>query len=200
MAASQPILNFKSIYNTRSATVDRKAAALSAQDARDIVALVVTGLYLQATAPAPAVLKQPAHRVTAAQAVYDQAADFRKNGVVPAIEVPPCSGGIADRATAAAIISDQSDVDKLKLPPGPRDRLTRRAGIRPDRHLMPYSAVPSLKLEDAISRAYASRMDYQSAEARVTAAELLAQGGRSRAAYRPPHSTRQLWRYRPIPR
>ncbi len=46
--ASQPILNFKSIYNTKAATVDQKAATLSSQDARDVVALAVTDLYLQA--------------------------------------------------------------------------------------------------------------------------------------------------------
>src|SRR5580704_9569806 len=41
---TQPILNFRSIYSTRSATADQKAATLSSQNARDMVALVVTGL------------------------------------------------------------------------------------------------------------------------------------------------------------
>jgi outer membrane protein TolC len=167
-ALSQPILNFKSIYNTRAATVDRKAATLSSQDARDMVALVVTGLYLQA-GTARSRIETGRAQVTAAQAVYDQAADFRKNGVVPAIEV--LRAQVELQTQQQRLISYQSDAEKLKL------RLARAIGLPDGQEFeltdtIPYSPVPSLKLEDAIGRAYTSRMDYQSAEARVTAAEL----------------------------
>lgn len=168
VVASQPILDFKSIYNTRSATADQKAASLSAQDAHDIVALVVTGLYLQAGAGASRIETARA-QVKAAQAVYDQAADFRKNGVVPAIEV--LRAQVELQTEQQRLISYQNDVDKLKL------RLARAIGL-PDGQpfdltdTIPYSPLPSLTLEDAVARAYTSRMDYQSAEARVTAAEL----------------------------
>jgi outer membrane protein TolC len=69
------------------------------------------------------------------------------------------------------LISYQSDVEKLKL------RLARAIGL-PDGQAfdltdtIPFSPLPPLKQEDAIARAYASRMDYQSAAARVQAAEL----------------------------
>ena len=165
---SQPIVNFKSIYDTRSATVEQKAAALSVQDAHDVVALVVTGLYLQTVAAASRIDAGKA-QVTAAQAAYDQADDFRKNGTVPAIQA--LRAQVELQTEQQRLITYQSDVEKLKL------RLARAIGL-PDGQAfdltdaIPYSPVPDLKPEDAIARAYTSRMDYQSATARVQAAEL----------------------------
>jgi len=165
---SQPIVNFKSIYSTRSATADQKAATLSSQDARDMVALVVTGLYLQAGAAASRI-ETARVQITAARAVYDQATDFRKNGVVPAIEV--LRAQVELQTEQQRLIADQNAADKLKL------QLARAIGL-PDGQAfdltdtIPYSPAPALKLEDAIARAYTSRMDYQSAESRVKAAEL----------------------------
>lgn len=165
---SQPIVNFQSLYSVRSATADQRAAALSSQDARDVVALVVTGLYLQTGAAASRIEAGQA-QVKAAQAVYDQAVDFRKNGVVPAIEV--LRAQVELQTQQQRLISYRSDVEKLKL------RLARAIGL-PDGqafHLtdtIPFSPVPPLRPEDAIARAYTSRMDYQSAATRVQAAEL----------------------------
>ena len=166
--ASQPILNFKSIYNTKAATADQKAATLSSQDARDVVALAVTDLYLQAGTAASRIETGRA-QVTAAQAVYDQAADFHKNGVVPRIEL--LRAQVQLQTEQQRLIAYQSESDKAKL------RLARAIGL-PDGQVfdlsetIPYAPVPSLKLEDAIGRAYTGRMDYQSAAARVQAAEL----------------------------
>ena len=165
---SQPILNFKSIYNTRAASIDQKAATLSAQDARDVVALAVTGLYLQTGAAASRIDTGRA-QVKAAQAVHDQAVDFQKNGVVPAIEA--LRAQVELQTQQQRLISYQNDLEKLKL------RLARAIGL-PDGQafdltdMIAYSAPPSLKAEDAIARAYTSRMDYLSAAARLQAAEL----------------------------
>lgn len=165
---SQPIVNFKSIYDTKSATIEQKAAALSVQDAHDVIALVVTGLYLQTVAAASRIESGKA-QVTAAQAAYDQADDFRKNGTVPAIEA--LRAQVELQTQQQRLITYQSDVEKLKL------RLARAIGL-PDGQAfdltdtIPYSPAPDLKPDDAIARAYASRMDYQSAAARVQAAEL----------------------------
>lgn len=164
----QPIVNFKSIYNNRSATIEQKAAVLSSQDARDVVALVVTGLYLQTVAAASRIETGRA-QVAAAQTASDQAADFQKNGVVPAIEA--LRAQVELQTQQQRLISYQSDVEKLKL------RLARAIGL-PDGQVfdltdaVPFSPLPALKLEDAITRAYTSRMDFQSASARVQAAEL----------------------------
>jgi len=165
---SQPILNLKSLYNTHAANAEQKAATLSSQDAHDVVALVVTGLYLQADA-AGSRIETGRAQVKAAQAVYDQALDFQKNGVVPAIEV--LRAKVELQTEQQRLITYQSDVDKLKL------RLARAIGL-PDGQAftlsdtIPFSGLPALTQEAAIARAYTSRMDYQSAEARVQAAEL----------------------------
>ena len=165
---TQPILNFKSIYSTRSAAADQRAATLSSQNARDMVALVVTGLYLQ-TITARSRIETGQAQVTAAQAVYDQAVDFQKNGVVPAIQV--LRAQVELQTQQQRLISYRGDVEKLKL------RLARAIGL-PDGQAfdltdnVPFSPVPPLTVDDAIGRAYTSRSDYQSAATRVQAAEL----------------------------
>ncbi len=165
---SQPLLNFKSIYAMRAANTDQKAAALSSQDARDIVALVVTGLYLQ-TGAAASRIETGIAQVKAAQAVFDQAVDFQKNGVVPAIEV--LRSQVELQTQQQRLIASRSDVEKLKL------RLARAIGL-PDGQAfdlsdnLAFTPAPALKVEDAIARAYTSRTDLQSAVARVQAAEL----------------------------
>jgi outer membrane protein TolC len=129
---------------------------------------VVTAIYLQTGASASRIETGRA-QVKAAQAVYDQAVDFQKNGVVPAIET--LRAQVELQTQEQRLISYGSDVEKLKL------RLARAIGL-PDGQAfdltdtIPFSPLPALKLEDAIARAYTSRMDYQSAAARVQAAEL----------------------------
>ena len=167
-SATAPILNFQSIYNNRAASADQKAAGLSAQDARDMVALVVTGLYLQVGTAASRIDTGVA-QVKAAQATYDQASDFRANGVVPAIEV--LRAQVELQSQQQRLISYRNDEDKLKL------RLARAIGL-PDGQAfditdtIPFSAAPSLTLNDAIQRALSARADYRALEERVKAAEL----------------------------
>src|SRR5580704_2570859 len=150
---SQSLLNFRSLYNSRSATADQKAAAFSSQDARDVVALVVTSLYLETGAGASRIEAARA-QVDAAQAVYSQAADFLKNGVVPAIEV--LRAQVELQTQQQRLISYRNDVEKLKL------RLARAIGL-PDGQpfeladKIPYAPPPALKLEEAMNRAYSSR-------------------------------------------
>jgi outer membrane protein TolC len=166
--ATAPILNFQSIYNNRAASADQKAAGLSAQDARDMVALVVTGLYLQVGAAASRIDTGVA-QVKAAQATYNQASDFRANGVVPAIEV--LRAQVELQTQQQRLIAYRNDEDKLKL------RLARAIGL-PDGQTfdltdtIPYSAAPSITLDDAIQRALSARADYRAAEERVKAAGL----------------------------
>src|SRR6185437_8959800 len=142
--ASAPLLDMKSLYNTRSATADQKAATLSSQDARDVVALVVSGLYLQAKAAASRIDAGKA-QVTAAQAAYDQAVDFQKNGTVPALEV--LRAHVELQTEQQRVLSYQNDEDKLKL------RLARAIGL-PDGQAfdltdsLTYSPVPSLTADD----------------------------------------------------
>ncbi len=165
---SQPILNFSSLYNSRAARAGQKAATLSAQDARDVVALAVTGLYLR-TVTAASRIETSEAQVKAAQAVFDQASDFRTNGVVPAIDV--LRAQVELQTQQQRLISYRNDLSKVKL------QLARAIGL-PDGQVfdaadkIAFSAAPSLDADAAIARAYTGRADYQSAQARVESAEL----------------------------
>ncbi len=136
----------------------------------------------------PGCISKPWHgrsRVEAAQAqaataeaVYNQAADFKQAGVVPAIDV--LRAQVELRAQQQRLIFSRNELEKYKLslaraiglPDGQRIRLTDN---------VPFVAAPPLTVDEAIARAYSSRMDYQSASAHLRAAELrrkAAQAGR----------------------
>jgi outer membrane protein TolC len=165
---TQPLLDFKSRYNNRATAAEQNASTLNSRDARDIVALGVTGLYLETEAGASRIETGQA-QVEVAQAAYDQAVDFQKNGVVPAIEV--LRAQVELQTQQQRLIAYRSDVEKLKL------RLARAIGL-PDGQGFDlsdnilYSPPPAVKTDEAITRAYESRNDYQSAEVRVKAAQL----------------------------
>ncbi len=165
---SQPLLNFRSIYAERSAIQQEKAAGLSASDARDAVALLVTNLYLQASSASSRIDSGKA-RVATAQATYEQALDFQKNGVVPAIEVMRAQ--VELQTQQQHLIACRSDVEKLKL------QLAQAIGL-PDGQTfelsdkLPFAPLTGLSADEAISKAWQSRPDYQSAAARVDAAML----------------------------
>jgi outer membrane protein TolC len=174
---SQPILNLRSIRDNRAAGQEEKSSSYSNLDARDTVVLVVTGLYLQAVSGASRVDAAQA-QATTAEAVYKQALDFKQAGVVPAIDV--LRAQVELRAQQQRLIFSRNELEKHKLslaraiglPDGQRIRLTDN---------VPFVAAPPLTVDEALARAYSSRMDYQSANALLRAAELrrnAAQAGR----------------------
>lgn len=166
--ASQSILNWRSIQSTRAASQDIKAADYSSLDARDIVVLVVTNLYLQAIAGASRVNAAQA-QVATAEAVYNQALDYKKQGVVPAIDV--LRAQVELQAQQQRLIFFRNEVEKQKL------SLARAIGL-PDGQpfrltdSLPFTPAPPLTLEEAVSRAMGVRKDYQGALAGVRAAAL----------------------------
>lgn len=165
---SQSILNFRSIQSARSASQDVKAADYSGLDARDVVVLGVTNLYLQAVAGASRVDAVRA-QVATAEATYKQAVDFKQQGMVPAIDA--LRAQVEFQAQQQRLIFFRNEFDKQKL------SLARAIGL-PDGQpfrltdAVPFAPMPSLTREDALSRALGTRRDYQSALASVRAAEL----------------------------
>jgi outer membrane protein TolC len=161
-------LNLRAIRENRAAGQEEKASNYSNLDARDTVVLVVTGLYLESVAGASRVDAAQAQAATA-EAVYKQAVDFREAGVVPAIDV--LRAQVELRAQQQRLIFFRNEIEKEKL------RLARAIGL-PDGQpfrltdSVPFAAAPPLSVDEAIARAYSSRMDYQSAAARLRAAEL----------------------------
>jgi outer membrane protein TolC len=164
---SQSLFNWRSLQNERSATERLKAAQLNLKDARELVVLAVGNAYLQSIAAAARVETAEA-QVTAAQALYDKAADQQRAGLTPAIDALRSQVELQTRQQQ--LIVARNDLAKqalsvariIGLPLGQQFVLTEKA---------PFQALTPLPLETYLQRAYASRADYQGAVAQVISAE-----------------------------
>lgn len=174
---SQAILNLRALESARASSQNMRAAEFQYKDARDAVVLLVTAFYLQAQAAESRIATAQA-QVTAADAFYKQAVSFKNAGTVPAIDV--LRAQVELQSQRHRLIAYQNDFEKQKL------KLARAIGLPEGQAItladkMPYSPAAPPSFDDALKAAYGSRMDYQSLEARVRAAELTrkaASGGR----------------------
>ncbi len=165
---SQSLLNFKDLEKERAASESLKSAQYSYKDARELVVLAVGNAYLLAIATAARIETADA-QVNNAQALYDKAVDQQKAGLSPAIDTLRSQVELQTRQQQ--LIAARNDFAKQKLslarviglPPGQEFALTEKA---------PYQSLTPLPLEVYLQRAYASRSDYQAAQAQVRAAEL----------------------------
>jgi outer membrane protein TolC len=173
--ANQDLFNMPSFRNFQSSSENVKASALTYQNARDLVVLGVVGLYLQAVSGQSRIQAAQAQYRTA-QALYKQAVDFKEAGVVPAIEVLRSQVEMQSEQQRLIYLQNQFDKQKLKLaraigmPLAQAFRLTDEA---------PYRAMPPITVEQALARAYDTRSDFRSAQARVRAASLARQAAES---------------------
>jgi outer membrane protein TolC len=167
-SVSQSLFSFKNLERERAALESLKAAQFNYKDAREMVVLAVGNSYLQAIAAAARVDTAEA-QVNSAQALYNKAADQQKAGLSPAIDALRSQVELQTREQQ--LIVARNDLAKQKLtvariiglPPGQQFVLTETA---------PYQALTPLPLEVYLQRAYASRADYQAAQAQLRAAEL----------------------------
>lgn len=167
---SQTILNFKSLRGSQASAAAQKASELSYKDARDTVALVVAALYLQSASEASRIEAVEA-QVAAARALYNQAVDFKKEGLVPGIDV--LRAQVELQTQKQRLIAARNSFEKSKL------SLGRAIGLNDGQRVkladaMPEQTPPAPAMEEALAKAYEGRMDYQSLTARVRAAELSA--------------------------
>jgi len=103
-----------------------------------------------------------------AQAIYDQAVDLKKAGVVPGVDV--LRAQVELQAQRQRLLYVQNEFQKQKL------NLARAIGLPAGQEFsladqIPYAPAPALTLEEALDRAHRSRADYRSAVALVRAAE-----------------------------
>jgi outer membrane protein TolC len=165
---SQPILDLHAIHNLRAETENQKAANYTYQDARDLVVLVAANLYLTAVTGESRVKAAEAQLQTA-RALYDQAVDLKKAGVVPAIDLLRSQVELEDRRQRLIYFQNEAVKQKLNLaraiglPLGQEFALTDR---------IPYTPLPPMTFEDSLEQAYRSRADYQRTLTQVRAAEL----------------------------
>jgi outer membrane protein TolC len=164
---TQSMFDLKAINDARAKSHDVAAARFAYQDTRDLVVLVAAQGYLQVLATSARADAARAQRDTA-QALYTQAVDLRRNGLVAGIDVTRAEVQLSTerQRTTAAI----NDLDKAKL------RLARAIGLPIGQAFaltdqVPYARLPEITLEQAQGRALRTRADYQGAVERVHAAE-----------------------------
>ncbi len=165
---SQRLFDWKAIQNTRSAGEDAKAAQLSYKDARELVVLVVTNLYLQVVAGGSR-LESARAQVETAQAIYQQAVDRERTGVAARIDVVRAQ--VEMQAQQQRLLSVQNELEKQKLTLAQAIGLPVGQGFETS-DAVPYAPLPPVTFEQALSDAYRSRPDYLQAQALVRSAEL----------------------------
>ncbi|HEY2149210.1 MAG TPA: TolC family protein [Vicinamibacterales bacterium] len=164
---TQSVFDLKAINDARAESHNVAAAEFGYKDTRDLVVLAAAQGYLQVLATSARADATRAQLDTA-QALYTQAVDLRRNGLVAGIDVTRAEVQLSterQRTTAAV-----NDLDKAKL------RLARAIGL-PIGQLfalsdeLPYVPMPEITLEQALARALGTRADYQAAVERMRAAE-----------------------------
>ena len=167
-SVTQSIFNFRDIEKERAASQSLKSAQYSYKDAREIVVLAVGNAYLMAIAT-DARIETTDAQVTNAQALYNRAVDQQNAGLSPAIDTLRARVELQTRQQQLIVARNDYAKQKLSLariiglPPGQQFQLTEKA---------PYQAMTPLPVEVYLQRAYASRSDYQAAQAQVLSAEL----------------------------
>ncbi len=167
-AMTERLLDFTALNRFRSAGESIKAANFTVQDARELVVLVVGNQYLLALADA-ARLDTTKAQLATAQAIFQQAQDMKKAGVVAGIDV--LRAQVQMQAQQQRVLSAENDLEKQRM------SLGRTIGFVPTQQFeltdkVPYAPLPEINLEESLARAYTRRPEYLAAQARVRAAEM----------------------------
>jgi len=168
-ALTQAVMDYSAIQRYRAGGADLSAARRSLQNTRDLVALAVVSLYLQSITASSRIDAAQAN-VETANALYHQAVDQKKAGVVPGIDV--LRAQVELQAEQQQLIFYRKEFEKRKLdlaraiglPAGQAFRLTDP---------VPYTPPPPIALDEALARAYDARPDYLALREQVRSAELL---------------------------
>jgi len=140
---------------------------LMALSARDFVINVAGTLYVHALGSFARAESARAQQQTA-QALYEQALDLKKNGLVAGIDVVRAEVQLSTETQRSTV--NNNEFEKAKLQLARAIGLPLGQGFVLDANL-PELPAPDITLESALEQAYRSRPDYQAALARVRAAE-----------------------------
>jgi len=164
---SQTVVGRTAMNNYRSTQETVRAGEFTARDSRDVIVLAVGGAYLQAIA-ARARWQSARAQIDTATALHRRALQQHDAGLATPLDVNRAQVQVfAHQQRLSAL---QADYAKQKID------LARMTGLPPtDRYDLaedvPFSAAPTLSLEEALTQAADRRLDLKSAEAQVRAAE-----------------------------
>ena len=136
VAVSQPVLDFGAIYAAREGSANVKVARHDYQDARNLVVLVVSNLYLPAVAGESRV-EAAQGELSAAEVLYGLALDQKSAGLVAGIDV--LRADLERKSATQRRIVAANDVARAKLqlaraiglPLGQEFTLSDRMPVRP---------------------------------------------------------------------
>jgi len=163
---TQTVADMTALNNYRSSKEIVRSNRYSAEDARDLVVFAVGGAYLQVIAAAARVESVRAQLETA-RALYSQTSQKRSVGLLAQTDVNRSQ--VQALTQQQRLVSLQNDLAKQKI------NLARLVGLpASDGYALseeiPFSAVPSITLEEALRQALVKRADLRAAEAQAQAA------------------------------
>jgi outer membrane protein TolC len=182
LSVSQPVIDLSALFDAKEGAASLRAERHAYQDARHLVILVVTNLYLQ-TVSAESRVEAARSQLETAESLYRLAVDQNSAGVVPRIEV--LRADVERKAAAQRRIVADNEVARVRLV------LARAIGLPTMQQFsmadrMSYAPVAVLDPAVALGEAYARRADFLQAQARVQAASAALSAAR---AERLPHLT-----------
>jgi len=162
------IIDLNLSRNLKAATERARAAALSEQDARDLVVQAVASGYFTILADS-ALAESLNMQVGVAEALYQIARDRHAAGVTPAID--ELRSKVEWQTQQQRLLAQQNQVAKDKL------ALAHMIGLAAGQDFrltdqVPFAPLEGLDQDDLLRKALASRADYRSAQGMVRAAEL----------------------------
>ena len=172
---TQTVADMTALNNYRTSQQIQKANEFAAQDARDLVVLAVGGAYLSVIAAQGRVASAQAQLETS-RALLQQTTDQRKAGLVAQIDVNRAQ--IQSETQEQRVSTLKNDLAKQKI------NLARLTGLPPTdayeiADTVPFSAGPSITLDDALKTALMDRADLKVADAQMKAAEKSKQAAKS---------------------
>ena len=153
--------------NLRSSQESVKASQFNTQNSRDLVVQAVSNAYLSILTNAARADAVQAD-VNTAQVLFDRAADQKRAGTIPAIDV--LRAQVQLKSQQQRLLAQRNQVEKDKLV------LARAIGLPPGQVFRPTDSLPyspvQATLDDLVKQAYDNRADFQSARANLRAAQL----------------------------
>jgi outer membrane protein TolC len=165
--ASWTAFDYTALKNYSASRASQRAAQLSVLDARDLVAQATANGYLQIMADASRV-EAVRSQVETSQTLYDRAVDQQNAGTAAGIDVLRSQVELKQQQQRLLAQTNQFEKDKLTLgrvigmPAGQVFSISET---------VPFAALASITLDQALRTAVQQRPDFQSYQARVRAAE-----------------------------
>ena len=162
-----PLFDWHYWQRERGAQANESASRYKYADARELVVLAAGNEYLLTIAASARVDASQA-QVESAQALYNKAHDQQTAGLVPAIDALRAQVELQTRQQQLIVARNNYAKQKLLLArtiglaTGQEFNLTER---------VPYEPLAALGINEALTRAYSSRADYQAARLQVEGAQ-----------------------------